>query len=114
HPKAKKLMLLDNQVARNSEDSDRIIAELLAEIEQTEDLLGTGYTAKEVDELIAGCTDQWDNANVTVHDGVPPALFVYAIIPTGVFDVAKAALLALEDIPGVSIGKKWIIEEEVR
>lgn len=53
HPKAKKLMLLDNQVSRNAEDCDETIAALLAEIELSgEGLPGTGYTAEEVDELI--------------------------------------------------------------
>lgn len=53
HPKAKKLMLLDNQVSRNAEDCDEAIAALLAEIQQSgEGLPGTGYTDADVDELI--------------------------------------------------------------
>ena len=52
-PRAKKLLVLDNTITRLSEDDDTQLAALLAEVQQTEGLEGTGYDDAALDALIA-------------------------------------------------------------
>lgn len=58
-PSALKLMAADNEVSRLAEDADDQLAELLKEIGEADDLLGTGYDA---DELLALLTRPLDNS----------------------------------------------------
>ena len=50
--KARKLMVLDNQVSRLAEDADDVLVELLKEIGDADDLLGTGYDPDELAALL--------------------------------------------------------------
>ena len=52
-PKAEKFLALENTVSRLAEDDDTQLAALLADVQRTEGLEGTGYSDAELDALIA-------------------------------------------------------------
>jgi hypothetical protein len=52
-PKAEKFLVLENTVSRLAEDDDTQLAALLADVQRTEGLDGTGYTDGDLDALIA-------------------------------------------------------------
>jgi len=51
-PRAEKLLVLDNEVSRAAIDDDKALATLLASIQQTEGLEGTGWDDEGLDKLI--------------------------------------------------------------
>ena len=51
-PKAQKFLIIDNEISRKAHDDGEQLAALLADIQRTEGLLGTGYTDSELDRLI--------------------------------------------------------------
>jgi ParB-like chromosome segregation protein Spo0J len=51
-PRAAKFLVLDNEVSRLAEDDNDQLAALLSDIQQTDDLGGTGYSDEELDRLI--------------------------------------------------------------
>ena len=51
-PAALKLMAVDNEVSRLAEDTEEQLAELLKEIGDVDDLLGTGYDAEALGDLL--------------------------------------------------------------
>ena len=53
-PKAEKFLALENTVSRLAEDDDTQLAALLADVQRTEGLDGTGYSDADLDALIAG------------------------------------------------------------
>ncbi|NMC35310.1 MAG: ParB N-terminal domain-containing protein [Veillonellaceae bacterium] len=52
-PKAEKFLALENTVSRLAVDDDTQLAALLADVQRTEGLEGTGYTDADLDALIA-------------------------------------------------------------
>ncbi len=52
-PKAEKFLVLENTVSRLAEDDDTQLAALLADVQRTEGLAGTGYGDADLDALIA-------------------------------------------------------------
>ena len=51
-PKAQKFMVLDNEISRKSEDDADQLAALLKELQDSQDLTGTGYDSDEVTQLL--------------------------------------------------------------
>jgi len=52
-PRAEKFLVLENTVSRLAEDDDTQLAALLADVQRTEGLDGTGYADADLDALIA-------------------------------------------------------------
>jgi len=52
-PRAEKFLVLENTVSRLAEDDDTQLAALLADVQRTEGLAGTGYGDADLDALIA-------------------------------------------------------------
>ncbi|NMC35314.1 MAG: ParB N-terminal domain-containing protein [Veillonellaceae bacterium] len=65
-PKAEKFLVLENTVSRLAEDDDTQLAALLADVQRTEGLEGTGYTDGDLDALIAEMAAE--GADVTPKD----------------------------------------------
>jgi hypothetical protein len=91
-PRAEKFLVLENTVSRLAEDDDTQLAALLADVQRTEGLEGTGYADADLDALIAemagseefGGTDAagaspWDRMQGAAADGV---LFTFGGIAT--------------------------------
>jgi len=55
-PKAEKFLVLENTVSRLAEDDDTQLAALLADVQRTEGLAGTGYDDAALDALIGQLT----------------------------------------------------------
>ncbi len=70
-PKAEKFLVLENTVSRLAEDDNDQLAALLADVQRTEGLDGTGYTADELDQLLAGLQAQ-EFAESAMGIGLPP------------------------------------------
>ena len=70
-PKAEKFLVLENTVSRLAEDDNEQLAALLADVQRTEGLDGTGYTADELDQLLAGLQAQ-EFAESAMGIGLPP------------------------------------------
>jgi hypothetical protein len=64
-------MVLENEVSRLAEDDNDRLAALLADVQRTEGLDGTGYTADELDQLLAGLQAQ-EFAESAMGIGLPP------------------------------------------
>lgn len=70
-PRCRKFMVLENEVSRLAEDDNDRLAALLADVQRTEGLDGTGYTADELDQLLAGLQAQ-EFAESAMGIGLPP------------------------------------------
>lgn len=57
-PKAEKFLALENLVSRLADDDDQQLAALLADIQRSEGLDGTGYDDAELDALIASVAEK--------------------------------------------------------
>ena len=69
-PRAEKLMVADNELARMAQDDDRALAALLADIQRTDGLDGTGWDDGALDALIGELAKQ-DRANAPLEDPGP-------------------------------------------
>ena len=68
-PKAEKFLVLENTVSRLAEDDSEQLAALLADIQRTEGLQGTGYDDAALDALIAGLqAEEFDASSVPVRE----------------------------------------------
>ncbi|NMC35316.1 MAG: hypothetical protein GYA36_23090 [Veillonellaceae bacterium] len=65
-PKAEKFLVLENTVSRLAEDDDAQLAALLADVQRTEGLDGTGYADGDLDALIGQLT--FDPASVPTRE----------------------------------------------
>ena len=66
-PKAEKFMVLDNTVTRLAEDDDAQLAELLADIQRTEGLVGTGYDDGALEDLLGNLDERaWGGGEAVV------------------------------------------------
>jgi len=69
-PKAEKFMVLENEVSRLAEDDETQLAALLADVQSTEGLDGTGWDDGALDALIGELAKQ-DRANAPMEDPGP-------------------------------------------
>ena len=60
-PKAEKFLVLENTVSRLAEDDDTQLAALLADVQRTEGLAGTGYDEADLDSMLGSMDGHaWD------------------------------------------------------
>jgi DNA modification methylase len=69
-PRAEKLMVADNELSRMAVDDDRALAALLADVQRTEGLSGTGWDDGGLDALIGEIAKQ-NRANAPLEDPGP-------------------------------------------
>lgn len=69
-PKAEKFMVLENEVSRLAEDDETQLAALLADVQSTEGLDGTGWDDRALDALIGELAKQ-DRENAPLEDPGP-------------------------------------------
>jgi DNA modification methylase len=69
-PKAEKFLVLENEVSRLAQDDDAQLAALLADIQRTDGLEGTGYDDAALDALIGELAKQ-DRENAPLEDPGP-------------------------------------------
>lgn len=69
-PKAEKFLVLENEVSRLAEDDETQLAALLADIQRTDGLDGTGWDDSGLDALIGELAKQ-DRANAPLEDPGP-------------------------------------------
>lgn len=71
-PKAEKFLVLENTVSRLAEDDDAQLAALLADVQRTEGLDGTGYDDAALDAMIAEMADGNGEFGGVDHAGASP------------------------------------------
>jgi len=69
---AKKIVLVDNRLGDIAGYDDELLSKMLQEIVDSGDYLGTGFNAREIDELLAGVDDTIDDFD-TEFEEVKPA-----------------------------------------
>ena len=70
--KQKKIVLVDNRLGDIAGYDDELLSKMLQEIVESGDYLGTGFNAREIDELLAGVDDTIDDFD-TEFEEVKPA-----------------------------------------
>lgn len=112
-PKALKVLTGDNEIGKGSDDDDRLLTELLREIMQEDELLGTGYDEQQLAALLmvtrpASELQDFDAASEWL--GMPsyePAEDLFKLVITCKTEAERAELVAqLEEAVELVVGKK--------
>jgi hypothetical protein len=105
HPMAEKFLAVENTVSRGAEDDQGLLSALLADVERTVGLDGTGYSAAELDALIADVGEGPLTTEITIKEPEnPPNTFVVACIPFSSMAIAGPLLNSLKEVPGIVLG----------
>ena len=67
---AKKIVLVDNRLGDIAGYDDELLSKMLQEIVDSDDYIGTGFNAKEIDELLAGIDSDIDDHDTEFEEVV--------------------------------------------
>jgi hypothetical protein len=106
-PRAEKLMVADNELSRMAVDDDRALAALLADVQRTEGLSGTGWDDGGLDALISGlAAEVTDFPALAEGDRAPFQQMTFTLSDAQAETVREAMALAREAGPFVDTGNE--------